>query len=139
MARIMAIDYGAKRTGVAVTDPLQLIANGLTTVNTEQLFSFLKEYFTKEPVEKLIVGNPKNLDNSDTDVTLLVQKFVETFTKRFPSIMVELVDERYTSKLAFQSMLESGMKKKDRRNKKLVDEISATILLQQYLDKMSHL
>lgn len=139
MARIISIDYGAKRTGIAVTDPLQLIASGLITVNTEQLFSFLKEYFIKESVEKLIVGNPKNLDNTDTDATKLVQKFVETFKKKFPDILIELVDERYSSKLAFQSMLESGMKKKDRRNKKLVDEISATILLQQYLDKMQNL
>ncbi|HET9056803.1 MAG TPA: Holliday junction resolvase RuvX [Chitinophagaceae bacterium] len=134
MARIMAIDYGGKRTGIAVTDPLQIIASGLTTVDTKDLFSFLKNYFSKEPVELVLVGEPKNWDDTDTHATPLVNKFIEKLKKDFPAIPVKMVDERFTSKMARQAMLEMGMKKKQRRNKKLVDEIAATILLQEYLE-----
>lgn len=134
MARIMAIDYGGKRTGIAVTDPLQIIANGLTTVDTKELFPFLKDYFTKEQVELVLVGEPKNWDESDTHATPLVRKFIEKFKKDFPSVPLKTVDERYTSKMAKQAMLDMGMKKKQRQNKKLVDEIAATIILQEYMN-----
>lgn len=136
MARILSIDYGLKRTGIAVTDPLQIIATGLTTVDTKDLFSFLKKYFQEEQVELVIIGEPKNWDDSDTHATPLVNAFVTRFAKDFPSLPYKMVDERYTSKMAKQSMIESGMKKKDRRNKKLVDEIAATIMLQEYLQSI---
>ena len=133
MPRILAIDYGLKRTGIAVTDPFKMIANGLTTVASKELIPFLKNYFQQEIVELIIIGEPKNLDDSDTHATPLVAKCVAELNKNFPHIPVKKVDERYTSKLAVQSMVQSGMKKKDRRNKALVDEIAATILLQEYL------
>ncbi|MER3498751.1 MAG: Holliday junction resolvase RuvX [Chitinophagaceae bacterium] len=133
MPRIIAIDYGKKRTGLAVTDPLKIIATGLTTVESKQLISFLKNYFSKEEVERIIIGEPKNLDDSDTHATPLVEKIIEELQKNFPAIPVEKVDERYTSKLASQAMIEMGLKKKQRQNKALVDEIAATILLQEYL------
>ena len=137
VARILAIDYGLKRTGLAVTDPLKIIANGLTTVETKDLFTFLKKYFATEQVELIIIGEPKNLHDSDTHATPLVARCIKELEKHFPTIPVKKVDERYSSKLAVQSMVESGMKKKDRRNKALVDEIAATIILQQYLQHSS--
>ena len=133
MPRIIAIDYGLKRTGIAVTDPLQIIANGLTTVETPQLFNFLKDYFSKEQVELIIIGDPKNLDDSDTHATPLVKKAVERLKKEFPLIPVITVDERYTSSLATRAMIDMGMNKKQRRDKGLVDKIAATIILQEYL------
>jgi putative holliday junction resolvase len=133
MARILAIDYGKKRTGLAVTDPLKIIATGLTTVDTEKLVWFLKDYFAKEEVELILLGHPKQLDGSDNDITPKVEKFFGQLQKLFPAIPSKLVDERYTSKMAFQTMIDSGLKKKDRQNKELVDEISATILLQGYM------
>ena len=133
MARIMSIDYGLKRTGLAVTDPLQIIATGLTTVETGRLMPFLKDYFLKEQVELVIIGEPKNLDDSDTHATPLVEKFTKAFEKTFPSIPIKKIDERFTSKLASRAMLDMGLKKKQRQNKALVDEIAATILLQEYL------
>lgn len=133
MARILSIDYGKKRTGIAVTDPLQIIATGLTTVETPQLFKFLKEYFAKEQVELIIMGEPKNMDDSDTHATPLVKQAVARLQKEFPAIPVKMVDERFTSKMASQAMIDMGMKKKQRQNKALVDEIAATILLQEYL------
>lgn len=133
MARILAIDYGKKRSGIAVTDPLKIIASGLTTVDTDQLVYFLKQYFAKEAVELILLGHPKKLDGSDNDITPKVEKFYSQLQKLFPAIPVQLVDERFTSKMAFQTMIDSGLGKKDRRNKALVDEISATILLQGYL------
>ena len=136
MARIMAIDYGGKRTGLAVTDPLQIIATGLTTVNTKDLFSFLKEYFSKEEMELVIVGYPTNWDESDTHATPLVKNFINKFKKDFPAIPLKQVDERFTSKMAKQAMLDMGMKKKQRRDKKLVDEIAATIMLQEYMGRL---
>lgn len=137
MARIISIDYGKKRTGLAVTDPLQIIATGLTTVETPKLFPFLKEYFAKEPVELIIMGEPKNMDDSDTHATPLVKQAVARLKKEFPTIPVKMVDERFTSKMASQAMIEMGMKKKQRQNKALVDEIAATILLQEYLRSIS--
>lgn len=133
MARILCIDYGLKRTGIAVTDPLQIISTGLTTVDTYNLVPFLKKYFLEEPVELIIIGQPKNLDNSDTHATPLVNAVIIQLKKEFPQIPIKTVDERYTSKMAKQAMLEMGMKKKDRRNKRTVDEIAATIMLQEYM------
>jgi putative Holliday junction resolvase len=134
MARILAIDFGQKRTGIAVTDPLQIIATGVCTVQTKNLMQWLKSYFTAETVELVIIGDPRNLDDSETHATKLVQYFMEAFKKEFPQMPIKPVDERYTSKLAKQSMLAMGMKKKDRRNKSFVDEIAATIILQQYME-----
>ena len=133
MARVMALDYGLRRTGIAVTDPLQIIAQGLTAVDTKDLMPFLKKYFLTEAVELLLIGLPINLDGSDTHGTSLVQKFIPLLKKEFPALDIKTVDERFTSKLAKQAMLDMGMKKKDRQVKKNVDEISATIMLQDYL------
>jgi len=137
MPRILSIDYGLKRTGLAVTDPLQIIATGLTTVETPKLIPFLKDYFKKEEVELIIMGEPKNWDESDTHATPLVKKAVEKLKKEFPTMPIKMVDERYTSKLASQAMIEMGLKKKQRQNKALVDEIAATIMLQEYLRSIS--
>ena len=136
MARILSIDYGSKRTGIAVTDPLQIIAGGLTGIHTKDLEKFLTEYFKKETVELVIIGHPTNWDDSDTHATPLVKAFINRFKKIFPTMPIVKVDERYTSKLAVQSMVQSGMKKKDRQNKNLVDEIAATIMLQEYLNSI---
>jgi len=133
MARILCIDYGLKRTGIAVTDPLKIIASGLTALDTKDVLPFLKNYFQQEQVELILLGEPKNLDDTDTHATSLVNEFQKKLQKEFPSIPVEKIDERYTSKMAVRAMLEMGMKKKDRRNKKNVDEIAATIMLQEYL------
>jgi putative pre-16S rRNA nuclease len=137
MARIMAIDYGLKRTGLAVTDPFQIIATGLTTIESPRLINFLKDYFSREPVELIIIGDPRNWDDSDTHATPLVREVIVRLRKKFPGIPVETVDERYTSKMASQAMIDMGMKKMQRRNKALVDEIAATIMLQEYLQKKS--
>lgn len=134
MARILAIDYGKKRTGLAVTDPLKIIASGLTTVDTDQLIWYLKQYFAKEAVELILLGHPKRLDGSDNDITPKVEKLYGQLQKLFPTLSVKLIDERFTSKMAFQAMIDSGLGRKDRQNKALVDEISATILLQGYLE-----
>lgn len=133
MPRILALDYGTKRTGVAVTDELQLIASGLTTVPTAELFSFLKTYFDQERVELVIVGEPKQKDGTHSEVELEIGKFLSKFSETFATIPLLRVDERFTSKMAFQTMIDSGLNKKQRRNKALIDEISATILLQDYL------
>jgi len=131
--RILAIDYCLKRTGLAVTDPLKIIATGLTTIESKQLIPFLKNYFSKEEVELIIIGEPKNLDDSDTHATPFVQKIIKELEKNFPLIPVEPVDERFTSKMASRAMIEMGLKKKQRQNKALIDEIAATIMLQDYL------
>jgi putative Holliday junction resolvase len=135
MPRILSIDYGGKRTGLAVTDPLKIIATGLCTIETPKLMAFLKNYIAKEQVELIIIGMPVNWDDSATHATPLVQKFIKELKKSFPNIPVTEVDERYTSKLASQAMLEMGLKKKQRQNKAMVDEIAATIMLQEYLNK----
>ena len=135
MARIMAIDYGLKRTGLAVTDPLQIIATGLTTVESPKLIPFLKDYFKREVVELMVIGEPKNWDDTDTHATPLVRQIMVRLQKEFPAIPLVPVDERYTSKMASRAMIDMGMKKKQRRNKALVDEIAATILLQEYLER----
>lgn len=133
MPRILSIDYGGKRTGLAVTDPLQIIATGLTAVDTKELWPFLKDYFAKEEVEKVIIGLPVHADGNDTHATPLVRAFVAKFKKDYPQIPIQTVDEQFTSKLAVRALIDSGVSKKDRRNKKLVDEMSATIILQEYL------
>jgi putative Holliday junction resolvase len=133
LGRILAIDYGLKRTGLAVTDPLQIIASGLTTVDSPRLIPFLKDYFLKEPVELIIIGEPKNWDDTDTHATPLVEKCIQSLKKNFPNVPIKKVDERYTSKMAKDAMLAMGLKKKQRQNKKLIDEIAATIILQEYL------
>lgn len=135
MARILSIDYGFKRTGLAVSDPLQIIASGLATVESKQLIPYLKDYFQKESVELIIIGEPKNLDDSDTHATPLVEAFIKELQKNFPQIPVKKVDERFTSKMAKDAMLDMGLKKMQRRNKALVDEIAATILLQEYMGR----
>jgi putative holliday junction resolvase len=133
MARILSIDYGGKRTGLAVTDPLQIIATGLCTVETPKLMAFLKDYFSKEPVELVLIGMPTNWDDSDTHATPLVKKFMEQFKKQFPAIPMKEVDERYTSKMASQAIAQMGLKKKQRQSKALIDEVAATIMLQEHL------
>lgn len=132
----MSIDYGLKRTGLAVTDPLQIIATGLTTIESSTLIPFLQDYFKKESVELIIIGMPKNWDESDTHGTGPAKKAVALLKKHFPEMPLKEVDERYTSKMAKNAMLEMGMKKKDRRDKKLVDEIAATIMLQEYMQQI---
>ena len=133
MARILAIDYGKKRTGLAVTDPLKIIANGLATVDTQLLFDFLKNYTSKEEVEKIIIGLPYQLDGSPTDATPSVLHCIRRLKNTFPTIPIIPVDEQFSSKMASRAMVEMGMKKKDRQKKELIDEIAATILLQEYM------
>ncbi len=132
MPRILAIDYGIKRTGIAVTDEMQIIASGLTTVPSETAITFLKDYFSKEYVVKVLIGEPKQMNGLASESTPIIEKFVTDFQTAFPEMKVERVDERFTSKMAFQTMIDSGLKKKQRQNKALVDEIAATILLQDY-------
>lgn len=134
MSRILAIDYGKKRTGIAVTDPMQIIANGLTTVPTHTLMDFLMNYVQKEQVERIIIGHPKQMNNEDSENMKNIVPFMNQLKKKMPQMPVELVDERFTSVLAHQAMLAGGLKKKDRQNKALVDEISATIILQSYME-----
>jgi putative Holliday junction resolvase len=133
--RILAIDYGKKRTGLAVTDPLRIIASGLTTVETPQLFSFLKDYFSKEKVEIVIIGEPKQMDGTPSESTKMIEKFIIQFRQEFPTIKIERMDERFTSKMASKTLLDSGLKKKKRQDKALLDEVAATIMLQDYLNK----
>ena len=133
LGRILALDYGEKRTGIAVTDELQIIASGLTTVNTNKLFSFLTEYLKNEPVELFIVGEPKQMNNTASESEQFIKPFIKKLSTTFPKIPIKRVDERFTSKMAFQSMIDSGLKKKQRQNKALIDEISATLILQTYL------
>ncbi len=134
MSRILAIDYGRKRTGLAVTDTLQLIANGLTTVPTHELLDFIVRYVANEPVERIIVGLPKQMDNKASENMKYIDPFVRSLKKKLPDMPVEFIDERFTSVLAHRAMLDGGLKKKDRQNKALVDEISAVIILQSYLE-----
>ena len=133
MGRILALDFGQKRTGVAITDELQIIASGLTTVATSELISFLKEYVLKESVELFLLGEPKQMDYSTSESEVFIAPFLNKLEKEFPNIPIKRVDERFTSKMAFQTMIDSGLKKGKRKNKALVDEISATIILQSYL------
>ena len=133
MARLLAIDYGTKRTGIAVTDEFQIIASGLTTVDTKELLAFLKDYTTKEKVELFVIGEPKQMNNKVSESEADILSFIEKLKKAIPDIPIARVDERFTSKMAFQTMIDSGLKKNQRKNKALVDEISATIILQSYM------
>ena len=135
MSRILAIDYGVRRTGIAVTDPMQIIANGLTTVDTRQLMKFLQDYVGREQVERFVVGKPMQTNGRESENLANVRKFVERLQKALPTIPVEWWDERYTSVMAHQTMLESGIGKMARRNKALVDEISACIMLQGWMER----
>ena len=134
MGRILAIDYGGKRTGIAVSDPLQLIANGLTTVPTHQLLTYILDYVAHEQVERILVGLPKQMNNEASESMKYIEPFVRSLKKKLPEMPIEYVDERFTSVLAHHAMLEGGLKKKDRQDKALVDEISATIILRDYLE-----
>jgi len=135
VGRILAIDYGKKRAGLAVTDPLQMIANGLTTIHPQELIQFLTDYFQKESVETIVVGYPKQMNNQDSEAVEYIKPFLKKLRKQFPNVSVEIEDERFTSKIAQQTMIDGGMKKKQRQNKKNVDRISATIILQSYLER----
>ena len=135
MPRILAIDYGQKRTGIAVTDDLQIIGSGLTTIPSETVIAFLKDYFAKENVAKVLIGEPKQMNGQPSESAPIIEAFVVKFKTAFPEMQLERVDERFTSKMAFQTMIDSGLKKKQRQNKALIDEISATIMLQDYLSR----
>jgi len=133
MPRIVALDYGKKRTGIAITDDFQIIASGLTTIPSETTLAFLKDYFSKEKVEKVIIGQPLQMNGQPSESTEVIEKFVSKFKSEFPDMKLDRVDERFTSKMAFKTMIDSGLKKKQRQNKGLIDEIAATIMLQDYL------
>jgi putative Holliday junction resolvase len=137
MSKILAIDYGSKRVGLAVTDTQQIIASGLTTVKTSDLMDYLREYFQLNNVECIVVGYAKNLDNTMSESSKFIEPFVLRLKKAYPKIVIDRIDERFTSKIAFQTMIDSGISKKARSNKALVDQISATIILQSYLDSRS--
>lgn len=136
MGRILAIDYGLKRTGLAVSDPLQIIANGLDTVSSQELISFLKDYFQKEMVDLIVIGMPKDLSLRDTHGTKPVEQIIQKLKSNFPALPIIELDERFTSKMASRAMVDMGMKKKDRQNKSNIDKIAATILLQEYLSSV---
>lgn len=133
VARILSIDYGKKRTGLAVTDPLQLIAGGLATVATSELYEYLQQYVSREPVERIVVGEPRQSNGEPSENLQRVQQFVNRWRKQMPQIPVEYYDERFTSVLAHRAMIDGGLKKKARQDKALVDEISATIILEDYM------
>jgi len=133
MSKILAMDYGKRRTGIAVTDDMQIIASGLTTVKTDVLFEFLENYLKNEKVELFLIGEPKQMDYTVSESEKLILPFIDKLKKKFSQIPIKRVDERFTSKMAFQTMIDSGLNKKQRQNKALVDEISATIILQSYL------
>lgn len=135
MARILALDYGTKRTGIAVTDEMQIIASGLATVPTVDLMPYLEKYFKEEKVELVLVGEPKQMDNTASQSEAGILEFLKKFSEKFPEMEVKRVDERFTSKMAARTMFDSGLKKKKRQDKALLDEISATIILQSYLYK----
>ena len=139
MARILSIDYGKKRVGIAVTDPAQIIANRLTTVATHTIWDFLKEYFEKEQVETVVVGYPRQMNNQPSESVRFINPFLKKFQNVFPKIKLELFDERFTSKMAFQTMIDGGLKKKKRQDKAMVDSLSATIILQNYLEQKRNL
>jgi len=136
LARIIALDYGKQRTGIAVTDELQLIASGLATVKTDDLLQFLKDYIAKENIASIVVGEPKQRDNAPSEVETSIQVFLKSLKTSFPLIPIDRQDERFTSKVAVQTMVEAGLKKKQRRKKELIDEISATLILQSYLNRI---
>ncbi|MBN2214087.1 MAG: Holliday junction resolvase RuvX [Bacteroidales bacterium] len=134
MDRILAIDYGTKRIGIAVTDPMKIIASGLKTVPSHQIFDFLKSYFSEENVSEIVVGYPKKMNNQPSESVKYIRPFVEKLVQLYPEKKISLMDERFTSKIAFRSMIDGGLKKKQRQNKELVDQISAALILQGYLE-----
>ena len=138
MGRIIAIDYGQKRSGIAVTDPLQMIANGLGTVASHELIAYLKKYMQSEPVDRIVVGEPKDMRNNASDSARFVEPFVKQLQKTFPGVIIERYDERFTSKMAFQSMIDAGLSRKKRQDKALIDTVSATLILQSYLEFIQH-
>jgi len=133
MARVLALDFGKKRTGIAVSDELQIIASGLTTVDTKDIFTFLRNYIQKENVELFLIGEPKQMNNEVSESEAMIIPFIKKLNNIFAKIPVKRIDERFTSKMAFQTMIDSGLSKKKRKDKALIDEISATIILQTYL------
>jgi len=138
VGRILAIDYGKKRVGLAVTDPLKIIANKLATVSAHEIWDFLKDYFQKEQVECIVVGYPRQMNNEPSDAVLYIDPFLNRFRKLYPEMPLELVDERFTSKMAFQTMIDAGLKKKARQNKETIDTVSATIILQSYMEQQKY-
>lgn len=134
MGRVLALDIGRKRTGIAVTDPLRIIANGIDTIPTHTVIEFLSEYLSKENVDTIVIGYPRQMNNQLSEAVTYIQPVINRIKKVFPNMIIELVDERFTSKIAFQTMIDGGVKKKDRQNKALVDTISATIILQSYME-----
>jgi putative Holliday junction resolvase len=134
MGRVLSIDYGNKRVGLAVTDPLKIIASRLTTIATEEVWTFLADYFTREDVERVLVGYPKQLNNEPSEAIRYINPFLKKFQKIYPNMPLQLMDERFTSRMAFQTMIDAGVKKKDRQNKATIDGVSATIILQSYLE-----
>ena len=138
MSRILAIDYGRKRTGIAVTDTLQMIAGSLSTVETHELLPFLQNYFAKESVEKIVIGYPKTLNNQPAEITADIDNFTKILRQNFPATEIVFFDERFTSKIAFQTLIDSGIGKEKRKNKALIDKISATIILQEYLESTKY-
>ena len=138
MGRIMAIDYGQKRVGIAVTDESRIIANGLTTVHVKDVMVFLKDYIAREKVDLIVVGEPRDMQNNASDAARFIEPFVKHLRKQFPEITVDRMDERFTSRMAFQTMIDAGLGKKSRQNKELVDSISATLILQSYMEQLSH-
>ena len=139
MGRILAIDYGRKRTGLAVTDPLKMIANALKTIKTEDIWLFLDEYMAKQEVECIVAGYPKQMNNEPSEAVRYINPFLKKLEKKYPGIKIELMDERFTSKMAQQTMIDGGVKKMKRRDKALLDSISATIILQSYMEKNDNL
>jgi putative Holliday junction resolvase len=138
VARILSVDYGRKRAGIAVSDPLQIIANGLTTVHSKDIFDFLKDYVSKEKVETIVVGYPTDLKNNASEALVYINPFIKKLIKEFPEITIDIFDERFTSKLALRAMIDGGMKKKDRQDKAMTDKISATIILQSYMESLNN-
>jgi putative Holliday junction resolvase len=139
MSRILAIDYGRKRVGLAVTDPMKIIATRLTTIETHAIWDFLKTYFEKEKVEKVLIGYPKQLNNQASEAVVYINPFIKKFILTYPEMPIEQLDERFTSKMAFQAMIDGGLKKEKRKDKGLVDGISAVILLQGYLEQLRYI
>jgi putative holliday junction resolvase len=138
MARIMAVDYGQKRTGIAVTDPLGMIANGLTTIPSHKALGFISDYVKNEHVHRIVIGEPKDMKNLASDASRFVEPFVKKLRETLPDMIIERIDERFTSRMAFQTMIDAGLSKKRRRDKALVDTISATIILQSYIEMLNH-
>lgn len=139
MGRIIAIDYGKKRVGIAVTDPCQIIANSLTTVKSHDILQFIMDYCTKENVERIVVGHPKQMDNTDSESMIYIKPFLTALKRKLPNIPIVMYDERFTSVLAHKALLEGGAKKKQRQDKEIIDAISATIILQSYMESQRNL